>query len=74
MKKLERSTNNKQIAGVCGGIAEYFKLDPTLIRVGFVLLTIFTGFFPGIIAYIVLIVVMPTKGGKSIIEAELVDK
>ena len=59
MKKLQRSTTNKQIAGVCSGLAEYFDIDATLIRVGFVLASVFTGFFPGIIAYIILIVVMP---------------
>lgn len=74
MKKLERSDKNKQIAGVCGGLAEYFKVDPTLVRVGYVLLTIFTGFIPGIIGYIVLILVIPQKGKKSIVEAEIVDK
>lgn len=74
MKKLERSDKNKQLAGVCGGLAEYFKVDPTLVRVGYVLLTIFTGFIPGIIGYIVLILVIPSKGGKSIVEAEIIDK
>lgn len=74
MKKLERSTTDKQLAGVCAGIAEYFRLDPTLIRVSYVLLTIFTGFFPGIIGYIALALLIPSKGSKSIIEAEVVDK
>lgn len=74
MKKLHRSESNKQLAGICAGVAEYFAIDPTLVRVGYVLLTVFTGIFPGVIAYIILIIIMPTKNGPSIIEAEIVDK
>lgn len=73
MKKLERSDTNKMIAGVCSGIAAYFNLDPTLVRAIFAILTFFTGIIPGIIAYVVLIFIIPPKGGKSIIEAEIVD-
>ncbi|GHU77433.1 hypothetical protein FACS189414_4620 [Bacteroidia bacterium] len=49
------------IAGVCGGIADYFDLDPTLVRVGYILLTVFT-LFSGFIAYLVLWIVMPVEG------------
>jgi len=59
-KKLTRS-KNKMIAGVCGGIADYFGLDPTAVRVGYVLLSVFTAGFPGILAYIILAMIMPTK-------------
>lgn len=45
-KRLYRS-NNGMIAGVCGGIADYFGWDPTLVRVGYILLSIFTVFFRG---------------------------
>jgi phage shock protein PspC (stress-responsive transcriptional regulator) len=58
MKSFKRS-NNKMLAGVCGGIAEYFNLDPTLVRVGYVLISIFSAAFPGILVYIILWVVMP---------------
>jgi phage shock protein C len=58
-KKLYRSRTDKQVSGVCAGLAEYMGWDPTLVRVGWVLLTIFTGMFPGVIGYIVLAVVMP---------------
>jgi phage shock protein C len=71
MKKLTRSEKNKQIAGVCGGIAEYYSVDPTLVRVGAVLVTILTGLFPGIFAYVVLILVIPPKNGRSIIDIEI---
>ncbi len=57
-KRLARS-NNKMIAGVCGGLAEYFAIDPTLARVLFVLLSILSVAFPGIIVYIILMFVMP---------------
>jgi phage shock protein C len=53
-----RSRTNRRLAGVCGGIAEYFNVDPTLVRVGFVLGTLFTG-GTGFLAYIVLWIVMP---------------
>lgn len=59
--RLERSTKNKVVAGVCGGIGEYLQVDPTLVRVFFVVGTIVTGGL-GFLAYIVLIVLMPLPG------------
>jgi phage shock protein C len=59
--RLERSTKNKVWAGVCGGIGEYLQVDPTLVRVFFVIGTIITGGL-GLLAYIVLIVLMPLPG------------
>lgn len=58
-RQLTKSTYNKKIAGVCGGIAEYFDLDPTLVRVAYVLLSVFSAAFPGIIVYIILAILMP---------------
>ena len=49
------------IAGVCGGIAEYFGVDPTLIRVGYVILSVLSTVFPLLVVYIVLAFVMPDK-------------
>ena len=57
-RKLTRS-KDKMIAGVCGGIAEYFQIDPTLVRVLYVLVSILSAAFPGILAYIILMFVMP---------------
>ena len=57
-KKLKRS-NNRFLGGVCGGIAEYFDLDPTLVRVGYILLSLFSIAFPGILAYLILWIIMP---------------
>lgn len=56
-KKLVRSTSNKMIAGVCAGVANYLDLDPSLVRIAFVVLALLGG--PGIILYIILWIVMP---------------
>ena len=58
-RKLTRSRRHKIIAGVCGGLAEYFELDPTVVRVAYVLISIISVAFPGILAYIILMFVMP---------------
>lgn len=58
-KKLYRS-NDRVIGGVCSGLAEYLDIDTTIMRVGYALLTFFTGFC-GIPLYIILWIVMPSK-------------
>ena len=58
-RRLTRSSRHKMIAGVCGGLAEYFQLDPTVVRVAYVLISIISVAFPGILAYIILMFVMP---------------
>ncbi|MDQ2086292.1 PspC domain-containing protein [Herbivorax sp. ANBcel31] len=58
-KKITRSRKNKVIEGVCGGIAEYFDIDPTIVRLGFVISMFFGG--TGIIAYIVAVIVIPME-------------
>ena len=58
-KRLTRSSN-RMLAGVCGGIADYFEIDPTLVRVGYAALSVFSAGFPGLLLYIILCVVMPT--------------
>ena len=58
MKKLYRSSN-RVMAGVCGGIAEYFDIDPTLIRVAYVILSLFSAAFPGVLLYIILMILIP---------------
>ncbi|MBR5550602.1 MAG: PspC domain-containing protein [Muribaculaceae bacterium] len=57
-KKLRRTSNDKMIGGVCGGIAEYFGLDVTLVRIAYTLLSICTA-FSGVLVYIVLLLIMP---------------
>ena len=58
-KKLRRS-NDKMIAGVCAGLAHYFDLDPTVIRIVYVLLSIFTA-FAGVLVYLIFWLVMPKE-------------
>ena len=59
MKRLYRSSKYKKLDGVCAGIAEYFALDPTLVRVAFVTLVVLTGVVPGIALYVLLAIIMP---------------
>ena len=59
-KRLERSMTDKYIAGVCGGIAKYFGVDSTLVRVVFILLVL-AGVMPGLLAYIVAWMIMPAE-------------
>ncbi|MCR4852322.1 MAG: PspC domain-containing protein [Prevotella sp.] len=58
-KRLTRSFD-RILGGVCGGIAEYFDLDPTLVRVGYAALTLFTA-FAGVVLYPVLWIIIPEK-------------
>ena len=67
-KKLYRSKSNKMIAGVCGGVAEYFNIDPTVVRVIWAIASIFA--FAGVIAYIVCALIVPEKPDNTIIDAE----
>ena len=59
MKKLYRSRENKKVGGVCGGIAEYFDLDPTLVRLGAIVLIFIWG--AGLLAYIVAWAIIPER-------------
>ncbi|MBR4954985.1 MAG: PspC domain-containing protein [Clostridia bacterium] len=58
-KKLYKSKSNKKIAGVCGGLAEYLNIDATIVRLIWVLATLFVGC--GILAYIIALIVMPNE-------------
>ena len=60
MEKKLRRTNDKMIAGVCAGLAHYFDLDPTVIRIVYVLLSIFTA-FAGVLVYLILWLIMPKE-------------
>ena len=59
MKKLYKSNSQKMIAGVCGGIAEYLNLDPTLVRLVFVAISLLGG--SGLLAYIIAAIIMPEE-------------
>ncbi len=58
-KPLRRSSTNSVVAGVCGGLAEWLGWDPTLVRVGYVALSVLSAAFPGLLVYLVLALVMP---------------
>ncbi|MBX4181497.1 PspC domain-containing protein [Candidatus Parcubacteria bacterium] len=58
-KKLYRSRDNKVFAGICGGLGEYFNIDPTVLRLFWLLMVIFSGLVPGLVAYILAILVVP---------------
>ena len=58
-RKLYRSKTNRQLAGVCGGLAEYFNLDTTLIRVLFVVLAVLGG--SGVVLYVALWIIVPRE-------------
>lgn len=65
MKRLTLSETDKKLAGVCGGIAEYFEVDPTLVRIAYALLTLCTSGFPGVLLYFIMWFVVP-KGNNYI--------
>lgn len=58
-KKLLRSRSDRWVAGICGGIGDYFDVDPALVRLIYMLLTFFSAGFPGLMIYLVLWLVMP---------------
>ncbi|MBE3553554.1 MAG: PspC domain-containing protein [Thermicanus sp.] len=60
-KRLVRSQTNRMLSGLLGGIAEYLNVDPTVVRLLYVFLIMFTGIFPGIIAYVIALLVVPKE-------------
>ena len=60
-KRLYRSRTEVQIAGICGGLGLYFSLDPVLIRLIAVAITLMTGLLPGILAYLAAWLIMPRE-------------
>lgn len=58
MKNLYRSEHNKVFAGVCGGLGEYTGIDPVLLRLIWTFIVIFTGIFPGLVFYIIAILII----------------
>jgi phage shock protein C len=60
-RRLRRSPDQKMLGGVIGGLAEYFDRDPTLLRLLYVLISIFSAAFPGIFVYLILWVIVPLR-------------
>jgi phage shock protein PspC (stress-responsive transcriptional regulator) len=67
IKRLERSTSDKKVAGVAGGLGRYFDLNPNVFRLGFVVLTILGG--AGVLVYLAAVLVMPVEGEEQSIAA-----
>lgn len=69
MKRLYRSKSNRVIFGVFGGLGEYSNTDPTILRLIFAVITVFSGFIPGLVAYLFAAIIVPERnidnGGKS---------
>ena len=60
-KRLKRARNDRMIAGVCGGLAKYMNVDPTIVRLVFALATLFTVLFPGILIYLIMWIIVPKE-------------
>ena len=58
-KQLTKSLSDRKLTGVCGGIAEYFNIDPIIIRIAFIILLF--GYGVGLLAYILLAILLPAK-------------
>jgi len=69
-KRLYRSQTDRVVWGVCGGLARYFDMDPTLVRIIFVLLIFANGL--GILAYIIMAIVVPLEGSKAAVPKETI--
>ena len=58
-RRLTRSTTDRMVAGVCGGLGNYLGIDPTLLRIAVALLMLFTAIVPGLLVYIVMTFIVP---------------
>ncbi len=60
-KKLYRTRDDKRVCGVCGGLANYFNIDPVIVRLLWAVLTVLTGGFMGVILYVICVFVIPQE-------------
>lgn len=60
-KKLYRSNSNTVLFGVIGGVGEYYDIDPTILRLAFIIIVLMSGVFPAIVAYIIAAMIVPKK-------------
>jgi phage shock protein C len=65
VKRLYRSQVDSRIAGVCGGLGIYLGIDPVVVRLLWVAITCLTGFFPGIVVYLIAWLIMPLRPGSA---------
>lgn len=61
-RKFTRSRKEKMIGGVCGGLAEFINIDPVIVRILWIVITLFSGFIFGVIVYIILLIIIPEAG------------
>jgi phage shock protein PspC (stress-responsive transcriptional regulator) len=61
IKRIYKSEKDKKVAGILGGLGDYFNVDPTLLRLGFLFLVFITGIIPGVIAYFVAALIVPKE-------------
>jgi phage shock protein C len=64
-KKLYRSRRHRVFLGVCGGLGEFFNIDPVIIRVIAAIITVCTGFFPGLVVYFIIALIVPVDGSTA---------
>jgi phage shock protein C len=64
-RRLFRSSRHRVFLGICGGFGEYFNIDPVIIRVIAVIVTMCTGIFPGLIAYFLIALIVPAEGSSA---------
>ncbi len=60
-KRLYRSESDRKIAGVLGGLSDYLGVDPSLVRIAYAVLTILTGFVPGLFLYLLMAFIVPAE-------------
>lgn len=73
-KRLYKSKDNRVISGVLGGVGEYFNVDPVILRVVYIVISAFAWFVPGIVAYILMAIVIPTRPATIHEEAKVKDE
>jgi phage shock protein C len=66
MKKLYRSQTNKSLYGVLGGLGEYYDIDPTILRLGFIFFSVLSAGFGGLIIYLLAVLVVPENPNKTV--------
>jgi phage shock protein C len=61
MRKIRRSKSKRMIAGICGGLADYLNVDVTVIRLVYVIVSVMSGAFPGLLIYILAMFIIPSE-------------
>jgi len=69
-RRLMRSSTESKIAGVCGGLGDHLDVDPTFVRLIWVVVTVFTGIIPGLVAYVLAWIIMPLAPAQVVTQAE----